>query len=193
MLKASAQRPKPETNPAMKASAAMAASNRAAWLSRRRTIAVAQRARPKPTAIVAALLRKGAGKSLILAPIAPSVAGWPAAKPNRIEARTETTATPAATLRPLTICRPTSNFSTAGERGQARIMAAALFLRRLAKNIRRTRPARASTRFQASARTFPGFPIRAEDGCAKPAPTLAKKRLRRGGRRRFVKQDALLA
>ena len=52
-----------------------------------RVSAVEATARPKPVSSVRALTRHGAGKSLMLAEMAPSVAGWPAAKPNSAEAQ----------------------------------------------------------------------------------------------------------
>ena len=76
---------------------------------------------PKPTAISSALRRSGAGWSLMLAEIAPSVAGWPPAKPNKAEAIRLTAITPAATLTPLRMCWPTNSFSRAGERSQWRM------------------------------------------------------------------------
>ncbi len=76
---------------------------------------------PNPTAISNALRRSGAGWSLMLAEIAPSVAGCPAPKPNRAEAIRLTAITPAATLIPLRTCWPTSSFSSAGERSQLRM------------------------------------------------------------------------
>jgi hypothetical protein len=71
------------------------------------------------------LTRHGAGKSLMLAEMAPSVAGWPAAKPNTAEATAVTAITPMATLSPLRICWPTNSFSSAGERSQLRMVARA--------------------------------------------------------------------
>ena len=78
---------------------------------------------PKPTAISSALRRSGAGWSLMLAEIAPSVAGCPPAKPNRAEAIRLTAITPAATLTPFRMCWPTNSFSRAGERSQWRMRA----------------------------------------------------------------------
>ena len=85
-------------------------------------VSVEKIAMPKPTAISSALRRSGAGWSLMLAEIAPSVAGWPASKPNSAEAMKLTAITPAATLTPLRICWPTSSFRRAGERSQLRML-----------------------------------------------------------------------
>ena len=76
-------------------------------------------AKLNPTAISRAFRRSGAGKSLMLAAIAPSVAGCPAPNPKIAEAPSVTTATQNATLRPLTMCWPTNSLSSLGERDQA--------------------------------------------------------------------------
>ena len=54
----------------------------------------------------------------MLADIAPSVAGWPAAKPKIAEAASATTITPTPTLKPLMMCCPTRSFDKFGGRGQ---------------------------------------------------------------------------
>ena len=54
----------------------------------------------------------------MLADIAPSVAGWPAAKPKIAEATSATTITPTPTLKPLMICWPTKSRRRFGGRGQ---------------------------------------------------------------------------
>ena len=77
--------------------------------------------RPKPTSIVSAFTRQGPGKSLMLIPIAPSVAGCPAPKPNASEAASVTAATDAATLRPLAMCCPTRYLSSVEDRNQWRM------------------------------------------------------------------------
>ena len=82
---------------------------------------VATSARMKPVSIVRALTRQGAGKSAMLAPMAPSVASWPPAKPRMAMATADTAATLAATLTPLTICCPTNNLSSWGDRSQWRM------------------------------------------------------------------------
>ena len=61
----------------------------------------------------------------MLAEMAPSVAGWPAAKPNSAEASAATAITPSATLSPLRMCWPTNSFSSVGERSQLRMAARA--------------------------------------------------------------------
>ncbi len=61
----------------------------------------------------------------MLAAMAPSVAGWPAAKPNKAEATAATAITPRATLSPLRMCWPTNSFSSVGERSQLRMAARA--------------------------------------------------------------------
>jgi hypothetical protein len=57
----------------------------------------------------------------MLAAIAPSVAGWPARKPNSAEANTDTAATPKATLTPLRMCWPTRSLNTLGDPNQLRM------------------------------------------------------------------------
>ena len=54
----------------------------------------------------------------MLADMAPSVAGWPAAKPKIAEATRATATTPRPTLTPLTMCWPTKSRSRLGGRGQ---------------------------------------------------------------------------
>ena len=54
--------------------------------------------------------------SEMLAEIAPSVAGWPAAKPNIADAPSAIVSTPAPTLRPFTMCWPTSIRVKSGRR-----------------------------------------------------------------------------
>ena len=63
----------------------------ASWIATVESIA---NAKPKP--IVRAFSRQGAGRSEMLADIAPSVAGWPAAKPKTAEATSATAITPSA-------------------------------------------------------------------------------------------------
>ena len=82
---------------------------------------VATSARMKPVSIVRALTRQGAGKSAMLAPMAPSVASCPPAKPRMAMATADTAATLAATLTPLTMCCPTNNLSSWGDRSQWRM------------------------------------------------------------------------
>ena len=72
----------------------------------------------KPKPIVRAFSRQGAGRSDMLADIAPKVAGWPAAKPNTAEAMSATAITPRPTLKPLMICWPTKRRTRFGGRGQ---------------------------------------------------------------------------
>ena len=74
-LKDSAQRPNPVTIPAQKAMTPMAAISAGAQAPASWIPEVEARARAKPTSMVRALTRHGAGKSLMLAEIAPSVAG----------------------------------------------------------------------------------------------------------------------
>ncbi len=74
-LSISAQRPKPVTSPAVNAMAPIDRDfddrrDEASWMSVVETIES-----PKPTSIVFDFTRHGPGKSLMLAPIAPSVAG----------------------------------------------------------------------------------------------------------------------
>jgi hypothetical protein len=54
----------------------------------------------------------------MLAEIAPSVAGWPAAKPKVAHATSATVITQTPTLAPLTICCPTKSLDRFGGRGQ---------------------------------------------------------------------------
>ena len=54
----------------------------------------------------------------MLADIAPSVAGWPAAKPKIAEPTRATATTPTPTLKPLMICWPTRSRRRFGGRGQ---------------------------------------------------------------------------
>ena len=61
-------------------------------------------AKPKP--IERAFSRHGAGRSEMLAEIAPSVAGCPAVKPKIAEATRAIAITPTPTLTPLTMCWP---------------------------------------------------------------------------------------
>ncbi len=82
------------------------------------TALVETSASAKPASMVRVFISHGAGKSLMLPLIAPSVAGCPAAKPKISDAPIETVATPPATLRPLTMCCPTNSFSSFGERVQ---------------------------------------------------------------------------
>ena len=64
----------------------------AIWIATVESIASA-----KPTISVRAFSRQGAGRSEMLADIAPSVAGWPAAKPKIAEATRATATNPAQT------------------------------------------------------------------------------------------------
>ncbi len=86
------------------------------WISAVETIAS-----PKPIPIVSAFTRQGPGKSLMLAPIAPSVAGCPAPNPNISEETSVTVATEAATLSPLAMCCPTKYLSSVEDRNQCRM------------------------------------------------------------------------
>ena len=109
MPTATAHRPSPVTRPPTKLMApimrsAASGHGSASWIATVESIASAK---PKP--IVRAFSRQGAGRSEMLADIAPSVAGWPAAKPKIAEATSATAITPTPTLTPLMMCWPTKS------------------------------------------------------------------------------------
>ena len=84
---------------------------RASWIA---VVEISASAKPKPK--VRAFSRQGAGRSEMLAEIAPSVAGCPARKPKIAEATRATAMTPTPTLTPLTICWPTRSRTRLGGR-----------------------------------------------------------------------------
>src|SRR4029077_16788394 len=120
MPTATAHRPSPVTRPPTKLITpimrmAVAVQGSAIWIATVESIASAK---PKPS--VRAFSRHGAGRSEMLADMAPSVAGWPAAKPKIDAAPSATTTTPAPTLTPLMMCWPTKSrvkFWGRGQRG----------------------------------------------------------------------------
>ena len=96
MPTATAHRPSPVTRPPTKLitpimRSAATGHGSASWIAIVESIASA-----KPKTSVRAFSRQGAGRSEMLADIAPSVAGWPAAKPKIAEATSATTTTPSA-------------------------------------------------------------------------------------------------
>ena len=95
MPSAMAHRPQPVIMPATKATAPIVASatggqGSASWIAE-----VEISAREKPKARVRAFTRQGEGRSEMLAAMAPSVTGCPAAKPKIAEAAIAITSTPA--------------------------------------------------------------------------------------------------
>ncbi len=99
MPMATAHRPSPVTRPPTKLMtpimrSAAAGHGSAIWIATVESIASVK---PKPS--VRAFSRQGAGRSEMLADIAPSVAGWPAAKPKVAEAMSATATTPKADAR----------------------------------------------------------------------------------------------
>src|SRR5580704_17818831 len=115
---ATAHRPSPVTRPPTKLITpiirmAVTGQGSASWIATVESIASA-----KPKASVRAFSRQGAGRSEMLADMAPSVAGWPAAKPKIAEATSATATTPRPTLAPLMMCWPTKSRSRLGGRGQ---------------------------------------------------------------------------
>src|SRR5271155_4561135 len=118
MPTATAHRPSPETRPPAKLmrpimTRAATAHGSASWIA---TVERSASAKPKPS--VFAFSRQGAGRSEMLADMAPSVAGWPAAKPKIAEETSATATTPRPTLAPLMMCWPTKSRSRLGGRGQ---------------------------------------------------------------------------
>ena len=118
MPTATAHRPSPVTRPPTKLmtpimTRATTGHGSASWIA---TVEMSARAKPKPS--VFAFSRHGAGRSEMLADIAPSVAGWPAAKPKIAEPTRATATTPTPTLKPLMICWPTRSRRRFGGRGQ---------------------------------------------------------------------------
>ena len=120
-LSESAQRPQPVRIPAPNASAPITRITSTLETLESSTRMVETIDSAKPVSIVRALTRHGAGKSEMLAPIAPSVAGCPAPKPRRSEATSVTVATLAATLSPLAMCCPTRYLSSVGDLSQWRM------------------------------------------------------------------------
>ena len=101
---ATAHRPSPVTRPPTKLMipimmSAVSGHGSATWIAIVESIASA-----KPKTSVRAFSRQGAGRSEMLADMAPSVAGWPAVKPKIFAATSATTTTPAPTLTPLMMC-----------------------------------------------------------------------------------------
>ena len=104
MPTATAQRPIPVIIPPANAippivRSATGGQGRASWIA---VVAISASAKPKP--IVRAFSRHGAGRSEMLAEIAPSVAGWPAVKPKSADAARAMAITPTPTVAPLTMC-----------------------------------------------------------------------------------------
>jgi hypothetical protein len=104
MPTAIAQRPIPVIIPPAKAIAPIVTRASGGHGRASRVAVVAANASAKPKPIVRAFWRQGAGRSEMLAEMAPSVAGWPATKPRIAEAARATAMTPTPTLRPLTMC-----------------------------------------------------------------------------------------
>src|ERR1700722_5404290 len=118
MPTATAHRPSPVTRPPIKLMtpimmSAATGHGSANWIA---TVERSASAKPKPS--VRAFSRQGAGRSEMLADIAPSVAGWPAAKPKIADAARATAITPRPTLAPLMMCWPTRSRRRLGGRGQ---------------------------------------------------------------------------
>src|ERR1700729_4015071 len=118
MPTATAHRPSPVTRPPTKLITpimriVVGSHGSASWIATVESIASA-----KPKISVRAFSRHGAGRSEMLADIAPSVAGWPAAKPKIADATSATAITPRPTLAPLMMCWPTRSRRRLGGRGQ---------------------------------------------------------------------------
>ena len=140
MPTATAHRPSPVTRPPTKLMAPiiMRAASGHGKASCIAAVEASASAKPKP--MVRAFSRQGAGRSEMLAEIAPSVAGWPAAKPKVAHATSATVITQTPTLKPLTICCPTSSLDRFGGRGQRVVKGPAPRFKRPSRSASALRP-----------------------------------------------------